>query len=234
MRISAALRFDIQFQYRHGFHAVYLLVTVIYALFLRSLPEVAAVKLLPVILLTDPAMLGLLFIGALLLLEKESGTVQTLFVTPLRLKEYLFSRLLSLGLISWITSLAITTAVYGIRFSLILLSAGILLTAWIATLTGIALASRAANLNRFLVPAAGWITLACLPLLEHFGLFFTPLFYLFPTYAALLLLRGSIGQVSHAETIYALLSLTLWLFPAWKLAVHSFSRSILQRIGGRN
>lgn len=231
MRFLQLLAFDLRFQFRHGFHAVYLLITVLYIVGLRALPEQFSGKLLPVILFTDPALLGLLFIGALLLLEKDAATIHSLFVTPLRLPEYLCSRLLSLGLLSLVTSLAIAAAVHNGPLPLLLLGSGVVLTAALSTLAGFALAARARSLNGFLMVSAAVITLLCLPLLEHFGLFDTVLFYLLPSRASLILLNSTAATPGTAETLYAIGYLLVWLVPAWRFAVKRITGSIIQRIG---
>lgn len=231
MRFLAALRFDILFQFRHGFYAVYAIVTIMYVALLKLLPDEVVASLLPVILFTDPAMLGFIFIGAIVLLEKEEGTVQSLFVTPLRLREYFGARLLSLGLISLLTTVAIALAVRGVRFWPHLLIPGVLLTAGLFTLLGFAVAARAGSFNEFLLGAVLVIVLACVPLLDHFGLVRSVFFYLFPSQASLVLIRGAFSGASVLQQLYALVYLGLWLGLAWRLAVREFSGGVIARIG---
>lgn len=229
MRFAAALRFDIRFQVRHGFYAVYAVVTLLYILVLRALPEQVRDVLLPVVVFTDPALLGLIFIGAIVLLEKEERTLESLFVTPLRLGEYLASRLLSLGLLSVSSSTAIVVGVTGRLPVPHLFFPGVLLTAGIFTLLGFAVAARVRSFNEFIFAAAGVMLPACVPLVDHFGLVHSPLFYIFPTRASLLLIRGN--STGAAEAVYAFAYLAVWFWLAWRLAVREFRARVIGRTG---
>jgi fluoroquinolone transport system permease protein len=229
MRFATALRFDIRFQIRHGFYAVYAVVTLLYILVLRALPEQVRDVLLPVVVFTDPALLGLIFIGAIVLLEKEERTLESLFVTPLRLGEYLASRLLSLGLLSVSSSVVIVVGVTGRLPAPYLFFPGVLLTAGIFTLLGFAVAARVRSFNEFVFAAAGVMLPACVPLVDHFGLVHSPLFYIFPTRASLLLIRGH--STGAAEAVYAFAYLAVWFWLAWCLAAREFRARVIGRTG---
>ena len=99
--------YDVLFQFRHGFYLVYLLVSVIYIIILFSIPESHRLMVTNALVFSDTSILGLTFVGAILLLEKQHGTLPSLFVTPLRLHEYLAAKMLSLTLIAVPASLGI-------------------------------------------------------------------------------------------------------------------------------
>ena len=233
MRFLSVLKFDILFQFRHGFYAVYLVVCGLYIGILRMLPEDIATSLLPVIIFTDPAMLGFIFIGAIVLLEKDERTIQSVFVTPLRLGEYFASRLVSLGIISLVTSLAVAIAQRGVSFYPHMLIPGVLLTAGFFTLIGFAVAAKVRSFNEFLMGSALVIAFASLPLLDHFHVVDSPFFYLLPSQASLILIRGSFVGAPVAEQVYAILYLSFFCYGAWRLAVIKFTDSVIGRIGDR-
>ena len=229
MRFAAVLRFDIRYQARHGFPAVYAIITLLYILILRAVPEEVRRVLLPVIVFSDPVMLGLIFIGAIVLLEKEERTLESLFVTPLRLGEYLGSRLLSLGLISITSSVAVVLGVTGRLPAAHLFVPGVLLTAGIFTLLGFAVAARVRSFNEFVFAAAGIMLPACVPLLDHFNLVHSPLFCIFPTRASLLLLQGRVPDI--LEVVCSFGYLAAWFLLAWRLAAREFRTRVIGRTG---
>ena len=98
---------------------------------------------------SDPSVLGLFFVGGMLLLEKEQGILQSIVVTPLRPVEYVTGKILSLSLVALfagflITKLSITQSVhYGLLFI------GILLTSCFFTQMGILVACRSKSINAF-------------------------------------------------------------------------------------
>ena len=107
MRLTAAIRQDINFQFRHGFYHAYGILTIIYILLLRVLPETLVYPAVTLILFTDICALGFFFIGAIVLLEKGQSLTDSLFVTPLRLHEYLLSKLLSFMVLSFVSEVLI-------------------------------------------------------------------------------------------------------------------------------
>ena len=231
MRFASALKFDILFQFRHGFYAVYLIICLLYVAVLKMLPDSVSSALLPVIIFTDPAMLGFIFIGAIVLLEKDERTIQSLFVTPLKIGEYFASRLVSLGIIALLTSLSVALAVRGLDFYPHMLIPGVLLTAGFFTLIGFAVAARVRSFNEFLMGTALVIALASLPLLDHFVVLESPFFYLLPSQASLILIRGAFSGAPFAEQMYAFLYLLVWCLAGWKLATVQFKSRVIGRIG---
>lgn len=73
VRIVNALKADILFQFKQGFYFIYIVISVFYLIILSQLSPEIIQLILPIILYIDPSILGLFFIGDILLLEKEQG-----------------------------------------------------------------------------------------------------------------------------------------------------------------
>ncbi|MCB0553945.1 MAG: hypothetical protein KDD02_10365, partial [Phaeodactylibacter sp.] len=71
-----------------------------YVLILLNLPDGQYGWLTVFLIFNDPMGLGLMFIGALYLFEKNENTLQALSVTPLRAWQYLASKTITLSLIA--------------------------------------------------------------------------------------------------------------------------------------
>jgi fluoroquinolone transport system permease protein len=219
-RLRAALRNDVRLQWRQGFYGAYLLLTVLYVLILRQIPEGVARWLTPLVIFSDPAVVGFFFIGGVVLLERADRTLDALFVTPLRVPEYLLAKIGSLGAMAVATSLLIALGA-GLRFRPVPLLLGITLTASLAVLAGIALVSRFESLNRFAWVGGLAISLFSLPLLAWFGVvgwgWVAPL----PTAASVALIGGAFGEPALGPAGVALG--TAWLL-AWNLAAWLWAR----------
>ncbi|MBN1465987.1 hypothetical protein JXA02_09510, partial [candidate division KSB1 bacterium] len=100
-------RYDVLFQFRHGFYFIYLLVSAIYIIALFNIPTAQRLVVTNLLVFSDTSVLGLTFVGAILLLEKQQRILHSLFVTPLKLSEYLLAKVLSLSLIALLASLLI-------------------------------------------------------------------------------------------------------------------------------
>lgn len=234
MRTAACLKNDIRLQFRHRFYYIYLVATALYVATLLLLTEGARNTLLPVIILTDPGLVGFLFIGGIILLEKSDQTLQALFITPLRLHEYIVAKVVSLTLLAVLATLVIAIAVAGLSFNALLLVLAVSLTSFFFTLIGIVAVSRFNTLSEYVVFAGFGVNIVLLlPLLEYFDLMATPVFYVFPTTASLLLLQGAFQSqsLSTGELAYGVLSLLAWTAVAYLWAYRWFNRYFVLRTG---
>ena len=107
MRIIHAVIADIRFQVKQGFYYVYAAITIMYLVILSFLPENTLDVAVPVVIFSDPSVLGLFFIGGIIMLEKLQGVLMVVVVTPLRTGEYILSKLISLAFISLLVGFAI-------------------------------------------------------------------------------------------------------------------------------
>lgn len=217
MRLAVALRQDIYFQFRHGFYYAYAVLTVIYIILLRVLPADLVHPALTLILFTDICALGFFFIGAIVLLERGQNLTQSLFVTPLRLHEYLLSKALSFLLLSITSALLIILGAAVPMKDLLWFIPGMVFSTLIYTLFGLAFSVKARHVNDYFVKALGVGLLLSLPLFAYLQLFDTPLFYLFPTRGTLILLDVPGEEYALSQKLYSVFSLMAWLavFSGW-------------------
>ncbi len=235
MKAAAVIKYDLKFQFRHGFYHVYVIVTLSYIVFLNLLPYELRPPVAVLLVFTDPCVLGFFFIGGIVLFEKGQGVFQNLFVTPLRLRDYLLSKTLSLSLLSISAAYAIVLFTFGFNFNPFLLFVGVALSSVLFTLIGLTLVVRVETINQYLMASIAYILPLMLPLIEFLGLANSPVFYLLPAKPALILIGGAItGGVDIYEIIYAIIALTVWIVLAYIWVYRWFYRYVINRIGGGN
>lgn len=78
MRIAGLLKGDIRQQWKYGFYGLYLILTVIYAGVLSIMPPDWKAPGTALVIFSDPAALGLFFMGAVLLLERSQRVLNPL------------------------------------------------------------------------------------------------------------------------------------------------------------
>lgn len=230
-KIIAASRGDLKFQSRHGFYYLYLFVCAFYIILIRSIPGEMRQSLAVMIILTDPAVVGFFFIGGIVLLEKEQRILESLFVTPFKISQYLIAKVISLGLLALVVSLIIIALSLGFQFISLPLILGIILTTVFFTLMGLVLSTRIKSINGYIL-SSPLIFIFFLPLLEYLNIFNTSLFYLLPVKGSLILMGTLIKKISNAELIYALVILSIWVVIAYYWAVSWFKKYIINEIGG--
>lgn len=231
-RLISMLRWDIQLQIRYGLYTLYAAIVALYVIGLVSLPTAVRPAVVTVVVFTDPVFLGLLFTGALVLFEKGDGVLNALAVSPLRRREYLLSKTLSLTLLGVLTGLVIAVGGYGLQFDLGLFLLGVGLSSVLFVLIGVVAVSRFDTVNTYIMAAVVYLLPAVVPLVEFIGIDH-PLLYLIPTKATLLLLGGAfraVGPLAGWELVYAVGYLTLWIVGVAVLADRAFERHIVRGV----
>jgi len=217
-RVVAALRWEVTVQARHQFYAVTALVTLVWVVLLRLLPEVVRehpASLVPLFVLVNLQMTAFYFAAALMLLEKGQGVVASLLTSPLRPGEYLWVKALTLALLGAAEHVAIVRLVFGPEqgWGLLLLGASLLSILYV--FLGLAVVARHAGINTFLIPSIGWIALFTLPLLGFYELLPRWAFAWHPMMPSLVLLEGSSRPISMALVAYGVLGSAGWCAAAF-------------------
>ncbi len=165
IRMLNAIKADVTFQLKQGFYLVYILLTIIYMLIVHQLPEHMRIVVVPIVIFFDPSIVGFFFIGGIVMLEKTQGILDFLIVTPLRSKEYLMAKAISMAMLAILASCAITLVAYQgeVRWSLLILGIGI--SALIFTLYGFFVAAKCKSLNAYFIKMIPYMLLIVLPCL---------------------------------------------------------------------
>lgn len=231
MRAMSWTKCDIRFQFRHGFYAVYAFVSALYVLLLYYVPHGYKERTALLLTFSDPGAIGLILAGGIVLLEKDQGVHDSLFVTPFRLSEYLIAKALSIGTISTASAWAIQLLALGLPVAPVRFTIGVLLTSSLFTLLSIGIVARTKSINGFIWLSQLYSLPLALPVLGLFKIGPSALYNLFPTQGSLVLLGAAHEPISTAESLYALSVLTVGVVAAYGWAYRSFERRVLSRIG---
>jgi fluoroquinolone transport system permease protein len=232
-RLRATVLTDVRLQFRNGFYWAVVFVLAFIALAVSLFPSLDLGWLLPALVLGNLPINTFYFVGALVLLEKGEGSLQAQVVTPLRTREYLASKVLTLTAVSVAENVVLVALLAGTGFRPGPLVAGIALASVLYCLVGFALVARYDSINEYLFPSVLYMTLLLLPLLDYFGLWTSGLFYLHPLQGSLLLLRAGFEPIAAWQWLYALGSGALWVAVCWVACRRAFDRHIIARRGTR-
>lgn len=226
-RLAATLATDVRLQFRNGFYLATAVVVIVSVLLLRLLPADAAMQILPVVVLQNVLMNTFYFVSGLLLLERGEGTFAAQCVTPLRPREYLGSKLITLTVLSLAEGLIISAAVVGPAGRLVFVALGITLSAALFCLAGVALVARHDSVNEFLMPSVVYAFVLSLPVLGVFGVG-APLAYVpHPIQGPLALLQMH-DAMTAGWLIYAIGYPMLWIAFAYVWSRRAL-RTVLRR-----
>jgi fluoroquinolone transport system permease protein len=230
-RLWSTILWDIQLQARYGFYYAGVVVVLMWIVLFSLIPIPNFAFLLPVFLFGNLTMTTFYFIAGLVLLEKAQRTLQGLVVTPLRRGEYLTAKMLTLTLLALLESVAIVVMSYGVALNWGWLLLGLVFMSLIYCLSSFIAVSRYEAINEYLMPS-GLVTLVLsLPLIDYFGLWPSPIFYLLPTQPPLLLLQAAFQPLAVWQMVYAILFSLLWIGVGYVWSQRVFDRFIIQRAG---
>ena len=182
-------------------------VVIIY--FVRDLEGVE--KFITLLIYNDPALIGFIFIGVSIILEKDQDVLPALFVTPANHHFYLLSRILTLSAIGYLGALAMVLTAKGTSFNLIHFSVGTFSTCVLFSLMGVFIVSYTTEILHFLLRAIPLLIFMSLPLLNYFELTDWGFLRLFPVQGGLSLMVNAYAKTpSVAELIVGYISIAVW------------------------
>lgn len=232
MRLWVSVKADMMFQFRHYLYYAYIIVSVLYIVLLHYIPSHVKEQTAMFLLFSDCSFLGSFFIGGIILLEKDQGIYDQLFVTPIRVSEFIWSKVISLGILSVASSFVIFSFSFGISLNIIFLLIGVALNSIFASLLGFIFAVRVKSINQYLMLSPLFVTVFFLPVLEVIQVWESPMLYFIPGKAGLLLMEGVFSSLTFMEWIYSLSMLGLVILLTFQLAYRSFYKHVVLRIGG--
>lgn len=238
-RYGAFFALEVRLQLRHGLAVVYLGVALVYVVILRVLPSEIRAIVAPLVILTDPAMIGFFFFGAFFLVERDAGILAPLAVAPSLHLEPLLARLISFGLTALLSAAAVV--VFGAPELLVLpgfrplaAAALVVVSAVLFGLFGYLVALGSDTLNAYMIRTAIPFVLISAPLLVFFPPTRSVLWLLLPSGGPAGLFAWSLGgvlptvpwsPVAGAGATFA------WLLGAVLLAVRAWGRARDRLIG---
>ena len=165
MRFPKLLLWDMKFQARYGFYLLYGILTTFYVVLIFSMPQSWKENAAAILIYSDPAAMGLFSMGAMILLEKSQRLNSFFAVSPIRVLEYVCSKVLSLSMIALLVAVVLAT-VANLR-PLFPVLTGTFLSGIVFTLSGIIVATKITSLNQFILATVPIEIIAFVPAVLH-------------------------------------------------------------------
>lgn len=238
-RLLSTMRKDTVLQVRYHFYTIALglaaLVALVFCLTLTAeyVHMAAAAAILFLVGGTT-----FIFVGGLILDEKEKGILQALLHTPLRTSEYLGSKVLTLT--------ALATVEVGILLggpiawfawsdgaplpNLPVLLAGIVAINLLYTLLGLGITVRFRSITDYLIPVIVVMIALQLPAIYFLGIWEHPVLLAIPSSAPVMLIKGAFEPIATWQWAYGALASTGWLVALTVWATRSYETFIVQRM----
>ncbi|HKI89219.1 MAG TPA: ABC transporter permease [Draconibacterium sp.] len=219
---------DLKLQVRNSILTVAIFIAVFYTAFFLLLGLRGKDDILIALIFSDPTFMGFIFTGVLVLFEKSANTLQALVVTPIKIWQYLFSKAVSLTIITSIICFAMVFASHGFRFNYFWFLVATFLSSVLFIFLGFIGVAKVKTFNQYIIVIPLFIAPLSLPYLYFFGVSNSWLFYILPTQGALILFRNAFEKVAVGDTIYALVYLILSIWIAYRISKQLFLKHIVR------
>lgn len=214
---------------RNGIITVSLVVTTLYILVFKNL-NLDSLKygqeLLITIVFNDPAILGFLFTGVMVLFEKNQNTYQALSVVPFDIKNYVLARAILLSMVSLICSFAmlwfsgIETVNYWV------FGMAVLTCALTFSFIGFWVVAKQKSFNTYFIRAIGMVILLSIPIIALFGIGEPIYFVLFPTQASLYLFEAAFQPNASLLELFGLMMFAfVWMYFSYRMSLKAIVES---------
>lgn len=223
MRVKYMFLWDMRFQAKYGFYFLYAVLTVIYGIILLAIPENWREKAAAVLIFSDPASMGLFFMGAVVLLEKSQHTPCALAVSPVRETEYIFAKIGSLSAVGLIVAAVLALAAGADNLHMVL--SGTVISSALFTLTGLIIATEINSLNQFLLWTIPIEAVCYIPAILHLFKITPAWFRYYPVNVCMEMVAG------HAPSTAGFLLVMIWMVILFILARHGVLK-MWGRMGG--
>lgn len=206
MRLGKLLKGDLFFLARYGLFIVYAVFIAVYLIILHYLPGETGTFVMKLLVFSDPAAMGLFFMGAVVLLEKSQRVNCSLAVSPVTISEYITSKAIAFLIAGLVVGIIIAfgsgrslgiAALLGVAGGSLLFSMG-----------GLFVASKTRSLNQFIICSLPIEIFVSAPgFLFAFGKISSPLWLVHPGIAAMNLL---FKENDIIQLLISLTSLVVW------------------------
>lgn len=224
LRLNAVIRGDIRFQWKYGIYFIYVIVVVLYIGILSLLKGDVKEVVCQIMVYSDPAAMGMFFMGAIVLLEKSQRVLNSIAVSPVTPAEYIGGKLCSIGAVSLLVG-GILMVQTGSK-SPILAVIGLILASFLFTLCGIFVGTKIGSLTGYIIGTVPFEIIGFAPpIIYRIGWIGDSVWFLLhPGCAAMYLIKGETSYV-----LWAILSCVVWnvvLFLIAKKCVTKMFRSV--------
>lgn len=232
MPLLKMLLWDVRIQARHNIFTANIFSTAAICGFIFLLPISPLPANLGIMLIfMDPALIGLSFVGAIVLAEKSTKVLSAINMTPTPSWVYVMSKIITFAISGTLAGMVIAYVALE-TYDPLLMAGVMLLSNCVAVLIGFALVARSQSMNALMIYLLYISTLFFVPLLDLYGV--TPewskwLMAIIPSHAMLLSIKGAYdpSSITSVEWIYAISYQVLWLFAAWKWSLKEYTAYIL-------
>ena len=226
MRKVNVIKGDMFFQWKYGFYMLYLLMIIIYYVIFSFLTGNVKDTIVSICVYSDPAAMGMFFMGALILLEKSQRITNSIAISPVTVEEYILGKIVSVGIISEIVGVILM--LQGHTENYFFCAIGIFAGSVIFSLCGIIVGAKIESLNQYIIGTLPFEIIGFVPvILYRIGFMWNnKLMIIHPGCSVMRLIEGDTEMA-----VGAVASIVIWIILLFWIADISV-RKMFRKSGG--
>lgn len=225
MRVTKLVHNEFRFLFKYGILFLYFVFTVCYLCLLATIPENAKQITAVILVFTDPAAMGLFFMGAVVLLEKSQRVSNSIAVTPVLKSEYVFAKIFTMMVTGCVVGIIL--CLFAEIKNIFIVITGIAFSSILFSLVGLLVALKVETLNGFMLATVPFEIVICLPpILYLFKILKSPLWNFHPGVAAINLIQGNSNYIA-----IDFISVIVWCIIAFYFCTKAVEKSFV-KLGG--
>ena len=184
----------------------------------------------PLMILNEPVMLGFIFLATLIFMEKEEDTIKAYLVSPVRVGEYLLSKIIVMVALALISTVLITVFTVGININWSMLLAIVTAGSVFGAAAAMFIAGFFDNLSKAMIWILSVSLTFTIPMVAYFVPSFSPWFIsVLPTYGLMFAIREAIFPSGNPQIFYqSFITLTGISAVLYAMSIAIYQRSLLR------
>ena len=206
MRKLNVIKGDMMFQWKYGFYGLYFILIILYLVIFSFFSGEVKNTIVSICVYSDPAAMGMFFMGALILLEKSQRITSSIAISPVTPEEYILGKVLSIGIIS--VFVGIILMVQGGCANYLLCVIGLFTGSAFFSLCGIIVGAKIESLNQYILWTIPFEIVGFVPVILYRNGFLwdNRLMILHPGCSIMQLLEGNMEMA-----LLSIISVIVWL-----------------------
>ncbi len=235
-RLKKLILWDLKFQLKYNIFLAAVMMASLWTFIVYMLPKSTMPIAFPIVFITDFAVCGFLLLSAMIFFEKGQNSLQALLTTPVKISEYILSKVLSLSFTLTVLALILSIIISflkDIETNLFFAVLSAFISCSFFVIVGLIASTFFKSFTDLILPMGIFFALAFVPFLSYVNSpnldFLDYIFWLFPTYYMLNLVNAITKDYYLITIIMSTIVVLAFDFVLFKVAVNLFDKKIMGR-----
>lgn len=235
MRLKLLIKSDFKLQVKYGIILALFVMTAVWIGMLWFFPTSTMNFVIPIAFITDFAVTGFMLFAAMIFFEKGQGTIHAVVTTPVKVSEYIKSKVITLG--TTISAVGVVLTIFvslqkGLSANYFMAIISSILSVMFFILMSCIISIRFKSFTDMILPMGGVFTVLFIPLLNYVNSssldFLDYFIFIFPTNSMVRII-DTIFYGGNYITIIHVFYILIWNYVLYKYAIKVFNQKLIGR-----